>query len=221
MASLLQQLNSDLSDVVGLVRRSLVQVADERGGAGAGTIWHSDGLIVTNAHVIARGGPLRVALSDGRAFEAKVLARDADRDLAALAIEASDLPVIEPGDSRKVYPGQWVMALGHPWGVREAVTGGVVIGVGRDLVELQSATGREWLAVALHLRPGHSGGPLVDVSGRLIGVNTLMTGPDVGVAVPVDVVKQFLKRALGSARPAPRRGPNAAPAEPAPGGDYV
>ena len=198
MSSLLQQLNADMAGVIGRVRQSLVQVSDRRGGAGAGTIWHADGLILTNAHVIARGGPLDVSLADGRQFLARVLALDVENDLAALAIEASDLPTIEPGDSRQVHSGQWAMALGHPWGVRDAVTSGVVIGSGEDLIELQGTTGRNWLAVSLHLRPGHSGGPLFDVAGRLIGVNTLMTGPDVGAAVPVDVVKQFLKRALGS-----------------------
>lgn len=201
MSSLLQQLNADMADVVGQVRRSLVQVSDGRGGAGAGTIWQRDGLIVTNAHVIARGGTLNVSLGDGRFFPARVLAQDRYNDLAALAIEAHDLPVITPGDSRDVHPGQWAMALGHPWGIRDAVTSGVVIGAGEDLVELQGATGRDWLAVSLHLRPGHSGGPLFDVAGRLIGVNTLMTGPDVGVAVPVDTVKRFLKAALGSVVP--------------------
>jgi serine protease Do len=210
MSTLLKQLNEDLSGIVTGVRRSLVRVMDGRGGAGAGTIWHSDGLIVTNAHVVARGGDIRVGLPDGREFPAQVLARDTDHDLAALAIEATDLPTIEPGDSRSVHAGQWVMALGHPWGVTDAVTGGVVIGTGKDLIELEQATGREWVAVSLHLRPGNSGGPLVDTAGRLVGINTLMTGPDVGVAVPVDVVKQFLKNALGNrvpSTPAPERAP--------------
>lgn len=199
MASLLQQLNAEMADVVNRVRRSLVQVSDGRGGTGAGTVWHPDGLIVTNAHVIARGGTLAVTLADGRQLPGRVLAYDTHDDLAALAVEANGLPTIEPGDSRRVAPGQWAMALGHPWGVRDAVTSGVVIGAGDDLIELRGTTGRNWLAVSLHLRPGHSGGPLFDVAGRLIGVNTLMTGPDVGAAVPVDVVKQFLKRALGVA----------------------
>lgn len=196
MSSLLQQLNADLSSVVGSVRRSLVQVLDGRGGAGAGTIWHEDGLVITNAHVIARGGAIRVGLPNGQQFAATLLARDPDNDLAALAIEANGLPTVQPGDSKAVQPGQWVLALGHPWGVLDAVTGGIVIGAGHDLVELRG-TGRDWLAVSLHLRPGHSGGPLVDAQGRLVGVNTLMTGPDVGVAVPVDSVKQFLKRHIG------------------------
>jgi serine protease Do len=218
MSSLLQQLNTDLSDVVSEARRSLVQVMDGRGGAGAGTIWHSDGLIVTNAHVIARGGGIRVGLSDGRVFPATVLARDTEHDIAALSIQANDLPTVQIGDSRELHAGQWVMALGHPWGIADAVTGGVVIGAGDDLIELQAATGREWVAVSLHLRPGHSGGPLVDTHGRLIGINTLMTGPDVGAAVPVEAIKRFLKRALGSVTPVPRAA-SISPEESAP--EYV
>lgn len=200
MSSLLNQLNHELAGVVTQTRRSLVRIMNGP-GAGAGTIWHSDGLIVTNAHVVGRGGSLRVGLPDGRIFPAQVLARDTEQDLAALAIDARDLPTIEPGDSSKLYPGQWVMALGHPWGVADAVTGGIVIGAGADLLELRAATGRDWVAVSLHLRPGHSGGPLVDSDGRLVGVNTLMTGPDVGAAVPVNTVKAFLQRELGQRVP--------------------
>ena len=117
------------------------------------------------------------------------------------------LKVVSPLGRRRVTTELLPLALGHPWGIHDAVTGGVVIGSGNDLIELQSATGREWVAVALHLRPGHSGGPLVDTAGRLIGINTLMTGPDVGAAVPVNAVKQFLQRSLGGVTPKPKRAP--------------
>jgi serine protease Do len=90
-----------------------------------------------------------------------------------------------------------VLALGHPWGVTDAATAGVVIGVGRDFPEIPRSD-REWIAVGLTLRPGHSGGPLVDVQGRLVGINTIMTGPKVGMAVPVHVAKSFLRQRLGS-----------------------
>jgi serine protease Do len=200
MSSVLQLLNNDLSTIVTQTQRSLVRVLNGN-GAGAGTIWHSDGLIITNAHVVARSRSLEVALPDGRTFPAAIVARDDSHDLAALAIQAHDLPTIEPGDSNQLYPGQWVMALGHPWGVADAVTGGIVIGAGADLIELSASTGRDWVAVSLHLRPGHSGGPLIDVDGRLVGVNTLMTGPDVGAAVPVNTVKAFLKREIGTQKP--------------------
>lgn len=214
MGSLFERLNAELADVVSEAKRSVVQVRlNGRGGlrgAGAGTIWHEDGLIMTNAHVIAgRGDPygwggrgtpvgrdrLEVALNDGRVLRAQVIARDDSRDLAALSISAHDLPVVRLGSARRLHAGQWVFALGHPWGVQNAVTGGVVIRVGRGLPEM--ATQGEYVVADLHLRPGNSGGPLVDAEGRLVGVNTLMTGLSVGVAVTVDSVKEFLKGSLG------------------------
>jgi serine protease Do len=189
-------LNSALAGFLNAVSASVVQVRDESRGAGAGTIWHSDGLIVTNAHVVHQG-PLKVALYDGRVLDAQLLARDEQHDLAALCVKANDLPTIQIGSTRGLHPGQWVMALGHPWGVANAATSGVLIGVGRQ-PELPSAS-EDWVVADLHLRPGNSGGPLIDSQGRIIGVNTLITGPNVGVAVSVDVVKEFLREALGSA----------------------
>lgn len=193
----LAQLNDDLEAVVERTRRSLVQIANGR-GAGSGTIWHGDGLIITNAHVADRP-KIDVLLPDGRQLRARVLAFDAKLDLAALSVEATDLPTVELGDSRELRPGELVFAIGHPWGVAGAVTAGVVIGGGSEWLGATDGT-REWLVADLHVRPGHSGGPMVDARGRLVGINTLMNGPDVGVAVPVHVVKAFLRGALGTAR---------------------
>lgn len=193
--SLLASLNADMADAIDRVHRSLVHISNGR-GAGAGTIWHADGLIVTNAHVVHGRHDLKVSLPDGRRLPARLLAADPDRDLAALSVDATDLPTIEIGDSRQVRPGQWVMAVGHPWGIQGSVTSGVVIGSGDALPEMRP--GRDWIALSLHMRPGHSGGPLVDSQARLIGINTMITGPDVGFAIPVQTVKLFLKEALGS-----------------------
>jgi serine protease Do len=124
-----------------------------------------------------------------------VLAHDRRLDLAALSVEARELSAIELGDSRRLRPGEWVFALGHPLGVRGGITGGVVIGLGDDWVEGPLA-GREWLMVGLHLRPGHSGGPVFDGQGRMVGINTAMESPDVGLAVPVHVAKTFLQDSL-------------------------
>ena len=198
MDTLIQQLYDDLGDVIATAQRNLVQITSGHGGAGAGTIWHEDGLIVTNAHVVAGRGDLSVTLQNGDTYPAKILAQDETLDLAALSIQAEDLPIIEPGDSQSLKPGQWVTALGHPWGVLNAATGGIVIGMGQQLGDIQFNNGVDWLAVNLKLRPGHSGGPLVDAQGRLVGVNTIMNGPDVGVAIPVHVVKSFLKDTLGT-----------------------
>ena len=197
---MIQQLNKEIADVTERVRGSLVQVRNGGRGNGAGTIWHPQGLILTNAHVVERG-PLQVKLTDGRTLPARLLARDASIDVAALAVNATGLPTIELGDSSRLKPGRLVLALGHPWGIVGAVAAGVVIGVGPDWPEL-SGSKREWIVVSLNLRPGNSGGPLIDDYGRLIGINTVMTGPEVGMAVPVHVIKRFLKQALGSQRAA-------------------
>ena len=204
---LLQQIDADLSAVVDKARQSLVEISNGRRGRGAGTIWHPDGLIITNAHVVHSQSP-KVTLPDGRELSAKVLAHDSSLDVAALKVEASGLPTVELGESSKLRAGEWLLALGHPWGVEGAATAGIVIGVGADWPELpQPGRGRsslvsaghasgEWLVASLHLRPGHSGGPMVDAHGRLVGINTMMAGPGVGVAVPVHVIKRFLQQTL-------------------------
>jgi serine protease Do len=215
MSTLWQQLDDNLATAVDRARQGLVEIANGDRGVGAGTIWHPAGLIITNAHVVAPGvigwrgvtlagqGALTVTLPDGRTLPAQVLATDPARDLAALGVEADDLPTIELGRSRGLRPGEWVLAVGHPWGVAGAVTGGVVIGTGASLPEIPRPQPgqhihQEWVAVSLHMRPGHSGGPLVDVAGRLVGINTMISGPDVGYAVPVHAVKAFLKRELSA-----------------------
>ena len=200
MMTLLEQINDELGGLVAGVKRSLVQVQSGDRGGGAGSIWHPDGLIVTNAHVVRTRTP-QVILPNGTRLPARVLAHDRRLDVAVLSVEETGLPSIELGDSRALQPGQWVTALGHPWGTHAAATGGVVIGVGPDLPEMP-LDDRELIVVGLQLRPGYSGGPLVDDQGRLVGLNTMMVGPEVGVAVPVHVVKQFLRERLGSLGPA-------------------
>ena len=204
MLDQIESLNMELGELVENAKRSLVVTRSGGRGIGAGSIWHSDGLIVTNAHVTAQGN-LEVSLPGGNVHPAKVLASDTDKDIAVLEIDFQDLetpplPTIELGDSKDLAAGQWVMALGHPLGVHGAVSMGVIIEVGPDLPEAPQG-GREWVAASLSLRPGHSGGPLLDSQGRLVGINTIMVGPNVGLAVPVHVVKKFLKDRLGTGKP--------------------
>lgn len=194
MPSILEQLSMEMAGLADQVLPSLVQIGDGRQNIGAGTIWHPDGLILTNAHVIDHSS-LSVRLTDGQEFTARLIARDPQYDLAALVVEANDLPAIEPGSSKALETGQLVMALGHPFGVIGAASAGVVIGVGSEWQE-GPFSGRDWVMVSLNLRPGNSGGPLVDTHGRIVGINTIMNGPEVGVAIPVDVAKQFLHQSL-------------------------
>ena len=206
MTTMLSQLNSDLSEVANKARMSLVQVAAGRAGSGSGVVFAPDGLVVTNAHVVSgrRGGrperEFRVTLLAGAVVAAELLAKDDGLDVAVLKIEqldrnSPDLHPIELGDSQALRPGQWVMAMGYPWGVAGAAASGIVIGAGTDLPEAPG-DGRDWIVVDLSLRPGYSGGPLVDHQGRLIGMSTMMAGLDVGMAVPVHVIKEFVRKTI-------------------------
>ena len=160
----LQGLDDEMAAVVQTARRSLVHVHNDRGAAGAGTIWHPDGLIVTNAHVV-RHGPLQVTLPDETTISARLLAQDTHRDLAALSVAATGLDIISLGESRQLRPGQWVLAVGNPWGVVGAVTAGVVVGTG-PAEQGNSYPQGDWVVVNLRLRPGYSGGPLLDIQGN-------------------------------------------------------
>jgi serine protease Do len=195
VTNILQELSGEMAGVVRQTRDSLVQVSNGRSGAGSGLIWSSEGLIITNAHVVQRDAP-SVVLPDGRSLPARVLAHDPQRDLALLQVKAGGLKAMPLGGAEQLRPGELVFAVGHPWGVARAATSGVIIGLGSDLPDAQrDAQRREWLMVSLVLRPGNSGGPLVDTDGRLLGVNTIMTGPAVGGAVPVHTVQAFLREA--------------------------
>ena len=196
MGNVLQQINDEMAAIVERVRPGLVQISNGRGGRGAGTIWHPDGLIVTNAHVIRHNAP-QVTLEDGRTLQARVLTTDSSADLAALSVAAGSLPAIAHAASWLLRPGHWVLALGHPWGVTGAATAGMVIDVGPppDMPRWRG----ELIQVSVHLRPGYSGSPLVDAHGHLVGINTMMAGPDVGLAIPFPRVAAFVRQALGSA----------------------
>jgi serine protease Do len=106
MNNLIQQLNNEMSSAVEDVRRSLVEIHNGHGGAGAGTIWRSDGLIITNAHVVRGRRGLKVTLPDRRTLPARLIAHDDQHDLAALSIDATGLPTIQTGDSRLLKAGQ-------------------------------------------------------------------------------------------------------------------
>jgi serine protease Do len=141
---------------------------------------------VTNAHV-ARGSRPFVTLWDGREFTAEVTARDPRRDLAALRISATGLSAALTADSSRVRPGEVAIAIGNPLGFLGAMTLGVVHAVG----PLRGLGGRNWVQADVRLAPGNSGGPLADVHGRLIGINTMVAGR-LALAIPSNEVAQFL-----------------------------
>ena len=111
-------------------------------------------------------------------------------------VEASELTTISLGDSRGLRPGQWVLALGFSGGVVASAAAGVVLGESTPDFE---AAARDVIPIGLRLKPGYSGGPLLDAEGRLVGINTMVVGTDVGIAIPVHTVKTFLKSVLAPA----------------------
>lgn len=191
--NILSALNEELTAVVHQVQKSVVQLSHGKKGIGAGVVWQEDGLIVTNAHVVQNQTPTAI-LWNGREYKTTILATDDALDLAALSIEATELPTIPLGDSKQLQAGQWVTSIGHPWGITGAASFGNVIEMGVP-IEWQGSN-REMVQVGIQLRPGHSGGPMVDEYGRLIGINTLITGPQVGLAIPVHIAIKFLQENL-------------------------
>jgi serine protease Do len=176
-----------------LLRRSTVQVRSGNRGAGSGVIWQPDGLIITNAHV-AHGSGATVQLWDGRVFEARVTARDPQRDLAALEVAATDLPAATVADSDVLRVGQLVAAVGNPFGLAGALTLGII----HAIAPSEGHGARTWVQADVRLAPGNSGGPLADVQGRVVGINSMIAG-GLGLAVPSNAVQLFLQQ--GSHRP--------------------
>lgn len=182
-------LSAEASRVAEGVRKGVVVVRGE-GGHGSGVVWREDGIIITNDHVVATD-KANVSLADGRQFPARVFRRDPERDLAALRVVASGLPAVPVADSRLLRPGELIMAVGNPLGVPGAVTIGIVsstpreVWVGRRLLP-------EMIRADVDLYPGNSGGPLVNAEGQVVGINSMVTGPGLALAVPSHVAEAFL-----------------------------
>jgi serine protease Do len=191
-------ISTELTRLAERVIAGVVQVSDGRGG-GAGTIWTPDGLIVTNYHVVP-GEKARVTTADGTEYEGRVVANLPDRDLAILRIDASDLPALPAGDSTALRVGELVMAIGHPLGVKGAVSLGIFSGIG-PIEERRGRHFREAVMANIELRPGNSGGPLVNMRGEVIGINSMVLGQGTALAVPSAAVTRLLnarkRRTLG------------------------
>ena len=157
-------------------------------GAGSGFIVSPDGVILTNAHVVRDADEVTVKLQDRREFRAKVLGSDPKTDVAVLKIDAKNLPVVPLGNTRNLQVGEWVLAIGSPFGLESTVTAGVVSAKGRTI----DNNGVQFIQTDVAVNPGNSGGPLFNTRGEVVGINSQIfsqTGGYQGLsfAIPIDV----------------------------------
>lgn len=185
-------LASDLNELAARLRESVVAIRAGRQGSGSGVIWSTNGLVITNSHV-AQATELTVVLPSGETAAATLVARDRENDLAALVIDREQLQPASIADSRDARVGQLVVAMGHPFGVAHALTAGIISGLP------EPDDSRDLLRADIMLNPGNSGGPLADAQGRVIGINTMVVGPGVALAVPTRVIAAFLSYVNGHA----------------------
>lgn len=184
-----------------------ITTTSQRGrGEGTGVILSKDGLIVTNNHVVAGSDELSVQLADGRAFRAACVGSDPETDLAVIRINATELTKATFGDSNEIQTGDWVLAIGSPFGLEQTVTAGIVSAKGRDGMGLSMF--EEYIQTDAAINPGNSGGPLLDLDGKVIGINSGIASASggssgVGFAIPSHVVTRVVD-ALAKGRVVPR-----------------
>jgi Do/DeqQ family serine protease len=171
---------------------------------GSGVILSADGLVVSNYHVVGQADQIRVVLSDRREFDAEIVLTDEESDLAVVRLRgASDLPVLEFADSDRAEVGALVLAIGNPFGVGQTVSSGIISGLGRSTLSEGSERGY-FLQTDAPINPGNSGGALIDMEGRLLGINTAILTRDggsngVGFAIPARLVAAVMAQAAAGA----------------------
>jgi S1-C subfamily serine protease len=203
----IQRLNDFLHNLAERLKPFLVQVrvnravespGESEGGppegrraSGSGFLIRQDGYLVTNAHVVSDAERIQVKLSDGRRFEGRLVGLDDRVDLALVKIEATGLPVADLGDSNRLRVGELVLALGHPFGLEQTVSFGIVSRKGAPLDV--AAPGFDFIQTDAAINPGNSGGPLVSMAGEVIGVNSMAArNGSIGFAIPINLVKGLL-----------------------------
>jgi len=191
------------------VRRSLfsLNVYEIPQGTGSGFAWDREGGIVTNYHVIGDASRVEVSLGDGSVYKGILVGAAPDKDIAVLQISApaEELKPIPMGDSESLQVGQKVFAIGNPFGLDHTITSGIVSALDREITAVTGRTIQGVIQTDAAINPGNSGGPLLDSSGRLIGVNTAIYSPSgasagIGFAVPVDVINRVVPEIIRHGR---------------------
>jgi serine protease Do len=168
-------------------------------GQGSGFIVSADGYILTNNHVVGGADRVIVKLEDGREFKAKTIGTDPHTDVAVIKIEANNLPVLPLGDSDALEVGEWVMAIGNPFGLSHTLTAGIVSAKGRS--SLGIADYENFIQTDAAINPGNSGGPLVNLEGEAVGMNTAIFSRSggymgVGFAIPINMAKAIMDQLI-------------------------
>ncbi len=183
--------------------RMTLDVSEIPQGTGSGFVWDQNGHVITNFHVVAHGNRASVTLNDGSTYPAEIVGRAPDKDLAVLRIDAppAKLLPLPLGQSAILKVGQKVLAIGNPFGLDQTLTTGVISGLGREIKSMTQRSIFDVIQTDASINPGNSGGPLLDSSGRLIGINTAIFSPSganagIGFAVPVDTINQIVPQLL-------------------------
>ena len=166
---------------------------------GSGVIVSPDGYIITNNHVVEKSDEIKITLPDRRTFKGNIVGADPKTDIAILKIDASNLPTLKWGDSDTLQVGEFVLAIGSPYGLSNTVTMGIISAVGRANVGI--ADYEDFIQTDAAINPGNSGGPLVNIKGELIGINTAIfsrTGgyQGIGFAVPCNMVRLIMEQLI-------------------------
>jgi serine protease DegQ len=166
--------------------------------AGSGVIMDADkGYILTNNHVVDHADTITVTLADKRTFTAKIIGRDPDADIAVIQIPADHLTALKPADSDKLRVGDYVIAIGNPFGLNHTVTAGIVSAVGRSGLDLEGY--EDFIQTDASINPGNSGGALVDLQGDLVGINTAIVGQSnvgIGFAIPINMARAIMTQLI-------------------------
>jgi serine protease Do len=169
-------------------------------GVGSGVVFNKDGAILTNDHVVEDALSISVRLRDGRILPARLMGRDPSTDLALIHVDAKDLSPATFADSDATRVGEWVLAIGSPFGLGYTVTTGVVSAKGRGAVGVNSV--EDYLQTDASINPGNSGGPLVNLDGRVLGINTMIVGrgQGIGFAVPANLARRAAEQLAKTGR---------------------
>lgn len=168
-------------------------------GQGSGFIISKDGYVLTNHHVVGDADRITVGLADGREFSGKIVGNDPKSDIAVIKIEGGELPVLPLGNSEELEEGEWVIAIGNPFGLSHTVTVGIVSAKGRSVVGI--ADYEDFIQTDAAINPGNSGGPLINLKGEVVGINTAIFSRSggymgIGFAIPINMAKSISQQLI-------------------------